>query len=364
MRSNIVASQHADPSRVGRRRPRAGVAAARPGHLRRRRSGAGRRASVTIADIAAVAVTQGPGLVGSLLVGVAFAKSLAWARGIPVVPVHHLAGHIESLTLAHGELPLPAAMLVVSGGHTSLYFIDRPGQYRLIGRTRDDAAGEAYDKVAKLLGLGYPGGPAIDRIAQSGNDRAFDFPRRPADACGSERTARDRRRRSCRRHRAARRLQLQRAEDRRAAPRSRPDRHGRPAASRPAPPTPRARRCRRRRSRTSRQLPARGRRARCSIARSRPPAGSARAASASPAACRRTAACAPTRASAASGTAFPFRSAALAVDGQRGDDRRRGAAAVPPRGAGGFDFNAEASLPLDETTSDERADGSCFYSFR
>jgi N6-L-threonylcarbamoyladenine synthase len=134
------------------------------------------QASVTIDDIGAVAVTQGPGLVGSLLVGVAFGKALAWSRGIPIVPVHHLAGHIESLTLAHGELPLPAAVLVVSGGHTSLYFIDRPGHYRLIGRTRDDAAGEAYDKVAKLLGLGYPGGPAIDRVARTGNDRAFDFP--------------------------------------------------------------------------------------------------------------------------------------------------------------------------------------------
>ena len=134
------------------------------------------QAGATIEAIGAVAVTQGPGLVGSLLVGVAFAKALAWSRGIPVVPVHHLAGHIESLTLAHGELPLPAAVLVVSGGHTSLYFIDRPGHYQLIGRTRDDAAGEAYDKVAKLLGLGYPGGPAIDRVARAGNDRAFDFP--------------------------------------------------------------------------------------------------------------------------------------------------------------------------------------------
>ncbi len=134
------------------------------------------RSGTTIADISAIAVTQGPGLVGSLLVGVAFAKALAWARGIPIIPVHHLAGHIESLTLAHGEMPLPNATLVVSGGHTSLYYIDRPGRYRLIGRTRDDAAGEAYDKVAKLLGLGYPGGPAIDRVAQSGNDQAFDFP--------------------------------------------------------------------------------------------------------------------------------------------------------------------------------------------
>ncbi|MEP6918315.1 MAG: tRNA (adenosine(37)-N6)-threonylcarbamoyltransferase complex transferase subunit TsaD, partial [Acidobacteriota bacterium] len=133
-------------------------------------------ASLTMDDIGAVAVTQGPGLVGSLLVGVSFAKAFAWARGIPVIPVHHLAGHIESLTLAHGELPLPAAVLVVSGGHTSLYAIARPGDYRLIGRTRDDAAGEAYDKVAKLLGLGYPGGPAIDRIARDGRDQAFDFP--------------------------------------------------------------------------------------------------------------------------------------------------------------------------------------------
>jgi N6-L-threonylcarbamoyladenine synthase len=133
-------------------------------------------AATGIDEIGAVAVTQGPGLVGSLLVGVAFAKALAWSRGIPVVPVHHLAGHIESLTLAHGELPLPAAVLVVSGGHTSLYVIPAQGEYRLIGRTRDDAAGEAYDKVAKLLGLGYPGGPAIDRVARTGDDRAVDFP--------------------------------------------------------------------------------------------------------------------------------------------------------------------------------------------
>jgi tRNA N6-adenosine threonylcarbamoyltransferase len=131
---------------------------------------------VTLDDIGAVAVTQGPGLVGSLLVGIAFAKALAWSRGIPVIPVHHLAGHIESLTLAHGELPLPAAVLVVSGGHTSLYLIRERGRYEVIGRTRDDAAGEAFDKVAKLLGLGYPGGPAIDRAARSGNDRAYDFP--------------------------------------------------------------------------------------------------------------------------------------------------------------------------------------------
>ena len=134
------------------------------------------QAHLTLADLGAIAVTQGPGLVGSLLVGAAFAKALGWARGLPVVPVHHLAGHIESLTLAHGELPLPAAVLVVSGGHTSLYHVPSPGTYQLVGRTRDDAAGEAYDKVAKLLGLGYPGGPVIDKLARDGRDDAFDFP--------------------------------------------------------------------------------------------------------------------------------------------------------------------------------------------
>jgi N6-L-threonylcarbamoyladenine synthase len=134
-------------------------------------------AACTLQDIDAIGVTQGPGLVGSLLVGVSFAKALAASLGIPLLPVHHLAGHIESLVLQNGPLPLPAIVLVVSGGHTSLYVVDEPGRYRLLGRTRDDAAGEAYDKVAKLLGLGYPGGPAIDRAARTGNDRAFEFPR-------------------------------------------------------------------------------------------------------------------------------------------------------------------------------------------
>jgi N6-L-threonylcarbamoyladenine synthase len=133
-------------------------------------------ASVTLGDLDAVAVTQGPGLVGSLLVGLSFAKSLAVSANLPLMPVHHLAGHIESLFLQHGPLPLPAAILVVSGGHTSLFEVPEPGIYRLLGRTRDDAAGEAYDKVAKLLGLGYPGGPIIDRLAPQGNDRAFDLP--------------------------------------------------------------------------------------------------------------------------------------------------------------------------------------------
>lgn len=127
--------------------------------------------------IDAVAVTQGPGLVGSLLVGLSFAKSFAWARGVPVVPVHHLAGHVESLVLAQGEMPAPAIVLVASGGHTSLFLVPEPGALSLLGRTRDDAAGEAYDKVAKLLGLGYPGGPVIDRLAWLGNDRAVPLPR-------------------------------------------------------------------------------------------------------------------------------------------------------------------------------------------
>src|SRR5262245_50609745 len=112
-------------------------------------------------DVDGIAVTRGPGLIGSLLVGVSFAKSAAAMLGKPVVAVHHLAGHIESIFLEHGAVPLPHASLVVSGGHTSLYLVPEPGVYRLVGRTRDDAAGEAYDKVAKLLGLGYPGGPAI-----------------------------------------------------------------------------------------------------------------------------------------------------------------------------------------------------------
>jgi N6-L-threonylcarbamoyladenine synthase len=133
-------------------------------------------AATSWSELGALAVTQGPGLVGSLLVGVSFAKAAAAAAGLPLVPVHHLAGHIESLVLQNGELPLPAVVLVVSGGHTNLYLVERPGDYRLLSRTRDDAAGEAYDKVAKLVGLGYPGGPVIDRLAQTGDDRAVVLP--------------------------------------------------------------------------------------------------------------------------------------------------------------------------------------------
>ncbi len=132
-------------------------------------------AGVGFGECEAVAVTQGPGLVGSLVVGVQAAKGIALAHGLPLVPVHHVAGHVEAAFLAHGDLPLPALALVVSGGHTSLYEIPEEGVHRLLGRTRDDAAGEAYDKVAKLLGLGYPGGPVIDRLADGADDRAVSF---------------------------------------------------------------------------------------------------------------------------------------------------------------------------------------------
>jgi len=125
--------------------------------------------------LGAVAVTQGPGLIGSLLVGLQAAKAIAFVHGKPLVPVHHLAGHIQAPFLAHDAIPFPALALVVSGGHTSLFEVPAEGVYHLIGRTRDDAAGEAFDKVAKLLGLGYPGGPVIDRLARGANDRAIEF---------------------------------------------------------------------------------------------------------------------------------------------------------------------------------------------
>jgi N6-L-threonylcarbamoyladenine synthase len=134
-----------------------------------------READTTFAELGAVGVTQGPGLVGALLVGVQAAKGIAFVHGKPLVPVHHIAGHIQAPFLAHGEIPLPALALVVSGGHTHLYEVPAEGRYELLGRTRDDAAGEAFDKVAKLLGLGYPGGPAIDRLARGANDRAHEF---------------------------------------------------------------------------------------------------------------------------------------------------------------------------------------------
>jgi N6-L-threonylcarbamoyladenine synthase len=132
-------------------------------------------AGTRLEELAAVAVTQGPGLVGSLLVGLQAAKAIALVHHKPLVPVHHVAGHVAAAFLAHGEIPLPALALVVSGGHTSLYAVPEEGVHERLGRTRDDAAGEAFDKVAKLLGLGYPGGPVIDRLAKGADDRAVEF---------------------------------------------------------------------------------------------------------------------------------------------------------------------------------------------
>jgi N6-L-threonylcarbamoyladenine synthase len=134
-----------------------------------------REAGRELGEMDAYAVTQGPGLVGALLVGVQVAKGLAFAQRKPLVPVHHIAGHLEAPFLAHEHVPLPALALVVSGGHTSLFEVREVGVYRLLGRTRDDAAGEAFDKVAKLLGLGYPGGPVIDRLSEGADDSAVEF---------------------------------------------------------------------------------------------------------------------------------------------------------------------------------------------
>lgn len=128
-------------------------------------------------DLGAVAVTQGPGLAGALLVGVNYAKALSYGLGIPVIGVNHLEGHIASAWLADPTFPLPCIVLVVSGGHTHLYRRETDGHCLLLGRTRDDAAGEAFDKGAQMLGLEYPGGPAIDRVACLGNPDAVLFPR-------------------------------------------------------------------------------------------------------------------------------------------------------------------------------------------
>ncbi len=134
-------------------------------------------AEVPPRDLTGIAVTRAPGLVGSLVVGVAFARAYGAALGIPVVGVNHIEAHLHAATLEHGECPLPAVALVVSGGHTELVEVRGLGRYRWLGSTRDDAAGEAYDKVAKLLGLGFPGGPAIEGLAERGNRSAFALPR-------------------------------------------------------------------------------------------------------------------------------------------------------------------------------------------
>jgi N6-L-threonylcarbamoyladenine synthase len=140
-------------------------------------------AEVGYDDLDAVAVTRGPGLAGSLLVGVNYAKGLAFARGLPLVGVNHLEGHIYSLWLteAAAKIAFPVLALIVSGGHTELVLVRDHGQYEHLGGTQDDAAGEAFDKVARLLNLGYPGGPAIQKASVEGNARAFQFPRAKTD---------------------------------------------------------------------------------------------------------------------------------------------------------------------------------------
>lgn len=136
-----------------------------------------KEAKVTLQDISAVAVTYGPGLVGALLVGVAEAKAISFATGIPLVGVHHISGHISANYIEHKELEPPFVCLVASGGHSHLVVVKDYGRYEIIGRTRDDAAGEAFDKVARAIGLGYPGGPKIDSLSKEGNPDAIPFPR-------------------------------------------------------------------------------------------------------------------------------------------------------------------------------------------
>lgn len=134
-------------------------------------------ASMTLEEITAIAVTYGPGLVGALLVGVAEAKALAYAAKKPLVAVHHIEGHVSANFIENPDLEPPFVCLIVSGGHTHLVIVKDYGEFEIIGRTRDDAAGEAFDKVARAVGLGYPGGPKVDRAAREGNPHAFEFPR-------------------------------------------------------------------------------------------------------------------------------------------------------------------------------------------
>lgn len=134
-------------------------------------------AGMTLDDIDAIGVTYGPGLVGALLVGVAEAKAISYAKNIPLVGVHHIEGHINANYIENPDLKPPFLCLVVSGGHTHLVKVTDYGKYEILGKTRDDAAGEAFDKVARAIGLGYPGGPKIEKIAKEGNPHAVEFPR-------------------------------------------------------------------------------------------------------------------------------------------------------------------------------------------
>lgn len=136
-----------------------------------------KEANLTLEDVSAIAVTYGPGLVGALLVGVAAAKAIAFATNKPLIGVHHIEGHICANFIENKELEPPFACLVVSGGHTHLVKVTDYGKYEILGKTRDDAAGEAYDKVARAIGLGYPGGPKIDKLSKEGNENAIVFPK-------------------------------------------------------------------------------------------------------------------------------------------------------------------------------------------
>lgn len=134
-------------------------------------------AHMTLDDIDAIGVTYGPGLVGALLVGVSEAKAIAYAKNLPLIGVHHIEGHISANYIENKDLEPPFACMVVSGGHTHLVIVKDYGKYEIVGRTRDDAAGEAFDKVARAIGLGYPGGPKIDKVSKEGNPNAIAFPR-------------------------------------------------------------------------------------------------------------------------------------------------------------------------------------------
>jgi N6-L-threonylcarbamoyladenine synthase len=181
MQSNVIASQIKAHSKYGGVVPeiasRKHIEAINP-TIEQALSDAG----VGLSEIEGIAVTRGPGLIGSLLIGLATAKALAYALDIPFVGVNHLEGHITASFLADKVPQFPFAALVVSGGHTNIYLVKNYHDFRLLGQTRDDAAGEAFDKAAKLLDLGYPGGVVIDKMAKTGNPKAFDFPRAMKDS--------------------------------------------------------------------------------------------------------------------------------------------------------------------------------------
>ena len=140
-------------------------------------------ADVTLDDLDAIGVTYGPGLVGALLVGVAEAKAIAYAKKLPLVGVHHIEGHVSANYIEHPDLEPPFLCLIVSGGHTHLVIVKDYGEFEILGRTRDDAAGEAFDKVARAIGLGYPGGPKVDKLSKEGNPNAIEFPKAKIGDC-------------------------------------------------------------------------------------------------------------------------------------------------------------------------------------